>query len=305
MRHKGGMGNAGSSGSAPRAAVAPHDQQHEATTPQQGHAASSQQEPSITIWQATLDDPIALYTLILAVATTLLWLFTAGLWYVTFRLSRDAKTTAETQADKMERSIEEAGRAAGAMERISESMAINAVQVVKSVEIMGANAEVQRTFGMMNMRAYIDVLIGHAIPQTDRTVFEAIPYMTNSGNTPARNIRWKIAADVLPVPLPDDFTFPLGDESTGQNTLGSLKGGNFSATIKRRVPDSEVAAIKAGVGSALYCWGVISYTDMFKKRRRTEFAQMIYWEPTGEVREDGFRPENVKGYHLERHSRTT
>lgn len=218
--------------------------------------------------------------------------------WLTFRETR-------AQSGDFKLSLNEANRSATAMEGVAESMARNVEHVVKSVEIMSDNADVQREFGMMNMRAYIDILIGDAVYQTDHTVFEAAPYMTNSGNTPARKVRWKIAADVLPVPLPDDFAFPLGDESIGENTIGSLKGGSFSATIKRRVPDSEVAAIKAGDGQALYCWGVVSYIDMFKKRRRTEFAQMLYWVPSGERREDGSRPEQVKGYHLERHSRTT
>ncbi len=51
----------------------------------------------------------------LVVATTGLWAFTAALWKATVGLSRDAKKSGADQAERMERSITEAARAAEAM----------------------------------------------------------------------------------------------------------------------------------------------------------------------------------------------
>jgi hypothetical protein len=219
--------------------------------------------------------------------------------YLTFQETRD-------QSSDISRSVSEAAKSAAAMESVAKSMAVNAEQVIESVKIMGDDAEVQRTFGMMNMRAYIDVVIGGALYQTPNLRFQAEPFMKNTGNTPARKIGWRIAADILPVPLPADFSFPLPPKSsTGSNVLGSLQGGGMVAVVPDRVADADVAAIKGGHPKALYVWGVITYEDMFRKKHTTEFAQQLYWERTGEVREDGTAPEIVKGFHLERHNRTT
>ncbi|MEA3050803.1 MAG: hypothetical protein QOG84_2639 [Sphingomonadales bacterium] len=67
-----------------------------------------------------MDDPLAFYSLILALSTTLLCIFTGALWWATYRLSKDAKESSEAQADKMERSIAEAGRSAEAMGKLAD-----------------------------------------------------------------------------------------------------------------------------------------------------------------------------------------
>jgi hypothetical protein len=53
--------------------------------------------PKETFWERTLNDPVALYTFILAVFTVVLALSTIGLWYVTWRTFSHAEKSAERQ----------------------------------------------------------------------------------------------------------------------------------------------------------------------------------------------------------------
>jgi hypothetical protein len=260
-------------------------------------------------WQATahktLDDPVALFTLGLFLATSGLWFFTARLWRATVRLSEDAKATGTDQADKMERSIAEAARSAFAMEGVANSMAINVNKITESVEISRAIARQQEVFSQAQMRAYIAVLIGGALYQTDRLNFEASPVILNTGNTPARNLRYRINADILPTILPDDFRFPLPPRlaNGGNNILGSQRDGTICAMVGRRVPPEQVSDIKAGIGQSLYVWGAIRYEDIFGKTHTCTFAQRLFWEQSGPVTEKGEIPEIIRGWHIHKHNR--
>jgi hypothetical protein len=99
--------------------IGPHPQPHDQGANQKTYTASAEHQPAVSLWQRTMDDPIAVYSLILAFSTTLLCLFTGALWWVTYRLSKDAKEGSEAQADKMERYIAEAANAAEAMGKLA------------------------------------------------------------------------------------------------------------------------------------------------------------------------------------------
>ncbi|HEY5710659.1 MAG TPA: hypothetical protein VIT38_02090 [Allosphingosinicella sp.] len=62
-----------------------------------------------------------LATLWLAFVTSLLAFFTYRLWSATTKLATEAKISGETQADKMERSIAEAAKAASAMAKMADA----------------------------------------------------------------------------------------------------------------------------------------------------------------------------------------
>lgn len=115
--------------------------------------------------------------------------------------------------------------------------------------------------------------------------FEGKPSLVNTGNTPARKVRIRIAADILPNPLPDDFGFSIPDELTGigEQTVGVRQPYVLSGIVKTFVPDPEVSAIKEGIKKALYVWGVVSYEDIFGNRHKTQFGQMLTWWPNGQV----------------------
>jgi len=201
-----------------------------------------------------MHDPVAF-------ATVLLVAVTAGLWFMTFLLWREAKETGKAQGDKMERS-------ARAMEGVAASMAINANQIVESVTL-------QRQFGERHLRAVIDVQIGFGVYQDANNIFQASPRLINVGNSVAKRVRWRIAAGILPVPVPDELKFRcLPKELMGGVSIGPHQDGFMTAYVSGRVPDAEVEDIKRGRGKALYVWGYLIYNDGFRLRRRTFVQQM-------------------------------
>lgn len=253
-----------------------------------------------------MDDPVAVYSLILAISTSLLCAFTGALWWATYKLSKDAKDSATAQADKMDQSVRQASRSAKAMEGVAVSMAVNAAQIVRSVEITDGIAKVQRDFSKMQMRAYVSVLIGGGLYQDHNLRFQCDPVLLNSGNTPARDVRFKIAADVLPFNLPPDFRFPMPREWGGGNILDPQQSGSLTAVVPERIPDAEAEDVKRGVGEkSLYVWGIIEYRDVFKKRHRRTFAQRIYW--IASAFDDDGNPTgwSTRGIYLPAHNRSS
>ena len=206
---------------------------------------------------------IATYTL---AAIGVLQLVVFGIQAV--QLARTVKSAGE-QAEAMERHIGQAERSAKAMEDI--------VSVIN----FGNHAA---------MRAYLTVIIGQAIYQEKREgqsdlKFEAKPILVNTGNTPARKIRIRIAADILPIPPPEEFEFPAPDEKLTKDAgvVGAHQNAIISGMVKDFVPYSEVAGIKEGLTKALCVWGFVTYEDMFGASHRTQFGQWITWLPDGKV----------------------
>jgi hypothetical protein len=168
----------------------------------------------------------------------------------------------------MERHIGEAARSATAMEKIANT-------------IKAGNQAV--------MRAYLAVNVGAAIYQERRVgqgdvKFEGKPNLLNTGNTPARNVNIRIQAAVLPMPIPDDYGFPLTDEPVkSAGVVGAHQTYLLSGVVKDFVPDHEVTAIKEGNGKALCVWGVVTYEDIFGDSHATKFGQWITWLPNNTV----------------------
>ena len=182
---------------------------------------------------------------------------------------RETVESAGEQAEAMERHIGEAARSATAMEKI-----------VTAIEV--GNKAV--------MRAYLTVVVGSAVWQERREgqsnlKFEGRTNLVNTGNTPARKVRVRIQADILPVPLPKDFEFPLPEEPTGSlgGTVGAHQTNIIGAAVKDLAPDAEVAAIKEGTEKALYVWGLITYEDMFGDAHTTKFGQWLTWWPNNQL----------------------
>src|SRR5207302_3943454 len=75
--------------------------------------------------------------------------------------------------------------------------------------------------------------------QTDLK-FEGRPSLLNTGNTPARNVRIRTAAEILPIPIPKDFQFALPDENEIKDAgvVGAHQTYIIGASVKDFVPDS-------------------------------------------------------------------
>jgi DNA-binding protein YbaB len=181
---------------------------------------------------------------------------------------RETVESAKEQSSAMERHISEAARSAKAMEGV--------VTVIRS----GNEAA---------LRAYLTVLIGTAIYQEKREgmvdlKFEAKPLLVNTGNTPARNLCMKKAADILPIPIPEDFKFPLPEEwITGVGAVGAHQNYTIGEVIDDYVPWGEVGAVKKGVTRALCIWGIVTYEDIFGVKHFTQFWQIINWQMDGQT----------------------
>jgi hypothetical protein len=175
------------------------------------------------------------------------------------------------QSDSMDRHIGEAARAASAMEQIAAT-------------IDKGNRAI--------MRAYISVTIGNALYQERRgpgqsdLKFEARPNIVNTGGTPARNVRIKSKADILPMPIPDDFAYPLPDDPAKPSfggVLGAHQTNIIFGGIEDFVPDDEVASIKQGTNKALCIWGAVTYEDIFGDSHTAKFGQIITWLPNNNI----------------------
>ncbi len=228
---------------------------------------------------------------IIAFGTLALAFFTFTLW----RATNSMLVSAREDGARMERSIDEASRAAIAMQSVAKSMEINAAEIVRSVKH-------QETFGQAQLRAYISVLIGGARYQDDTIRFEASPIIINTGHSPAKNLRYRISADILPVPLPADFKFPLPKDSRGSNLLGPQQTSQMIAVVAERIAEEDVERTKAAIGCSLYVWGRIRYEDIFGITRRCTFCQQIYWVALGPMIEDGTIPMNIRGWYLGKHN---
>ncbi len=143
--------------------------------------------------------------------------------YQAYKLRQTVESAGE-QAEAMERPIEEAARSATAMENIAAT-------------IQSGNQEV--------MRAYLTVTVGTALHQERREgqsdlKFEGRPQLLNTGNTPARKVRIRIAAEILPIPIPEGFAFPLPDMASGSKDAGIVGAHQtyiLAGTVKDFVPE--------------------------------------------------------------------
>lgn len=210
----------------------------------------------------------------------------------------DATRRAVSQTEETAEALRYAEASALAMSRVSETAVENAEQVRESVNQ-------QRTLGRMQVRPFLSIQIGRAEWQDSGHNFAAYPILHNTGQTPARNIQYRITAQVLPSVIYPEFKFWLPEKTGGNNTIGPTQTGTMMAVMPWRVPDDWVTPVKLGIHFSLYVWGVVAYDDNFGTRHRATFAQQIFWRRIGFMGEDGTIPEVVEGIFLGRHNRSS
>jgi hypothetical protein len=203
------------------------------------------------------------YTKYLAIFTFLLFVFTALLWLVTWRLSRDAKKSGESQAEKMESSINQATRTASAMEEVASATKANAVLIQGGMH--------------QQMRAYISVDVGTATYQENTLKFAASPVLANTGFTPARKVSYWISADILPGNTSTDFNFPVGEAKVTDVGMSPRQSYVVNGVVSKFYPDPEVAQIIKGDAERLFVWGVVTYEDVFGGRWDTRFCHSYHF----------------------------
>jgi len=202
---------------------------------------------------------------ILAAFTILLALFTLALWSATAALADDAKESGIAQAERMEKSINEAANAAKAMDELAKATK--------------RNTDLLEPMLQKQMRAYLTVESEGPTYQTAYLRFAGALAISNSGLTPARNISYWVNCDVLPVPLPTDFSFPR-PEIVIQTDLGisPRQQLNFNTLMSRRIPDEDILDTLSGESRRFYVWGEVAYDDISGAARRiTKFCHSFFW----------------------------
>jgi hypothetical protein len=175
--------------------------------------------------------------------------------------------TAIEQSKSLERSVGEAGRSATAMETVAKEIAVSSQAAVASVSAINQERPTKK--------------------------FQAIPSIVNAGLTPAHKVSFQADAAILPVPLPDDFTFPLPDTPNGTSVIGPRQNITVSPIVKDFVDDAEVEGNKSGnQGKGLYTWGIFTYQDIFGKPQYTRWCHLYTW-PDGKT---------TWGYYANRHN---
>lgn len=191
------------------------------------------------------------------------------------------------QTEHMGKTVGEYARTADAMNSVAEQIAISAAAATASISAI-----------QQQMRAYLCAMIGEAVPQ-DRTKnlrFQASVSILNAGLTPAYKVQFISNSAILPVPLPEDFPFPLPEKMIGGPVLGPRQAPFLiKGPIIEFVDDSEVEDIKNASGKALCIWGTVKYRDVFGQPQSTDFCQMYTFFPDGKV----------MGYYMEPHSDAT
>jgi hypothetical protein len=247
-------------------------------------------------WAQLFLTEIKITDVLLVLFTGLLWWSTHKLWLSTHNVSQAALE----QVKDMKSSIAESVRAANAMEKVAEAIAISAKAATKSVETSSEFSAQQRTFARLQMRAYLSVGIGGATYQDEKGLFfEARPVLVNDGYTPAHKIRYWARADILPWPLAPEFSFPTSGQATSySSSLAARHSFILNARVPDYVPAEDVDSIKHSLGirpKRLCIWGKVSYEDIFGEDHFTNFCHGMYWMGEGEK-------EGIFGNYSDRHN---
>lgn len=194
----------------------------------------------------------------------------------------DARAASDQQAKDIQASIAEAAKSARAMEDVALSMASNAKSVRRSVAISKKIAATQERAIELQSRPYLSVFLDRGFYQDANHVFEITAVIRNHGNTPAYDVSFLATLDIIPIPIPEGFTYPLTEANASASASLIAPGTTKLITriVPQKIPASEVEGIKRGVPpKTLAMWGVVNYRDAFDKPRYVKFAFTLYWQP--------------------------
>jgi len=201
---------------------------------------------------------VAGFTIVLAISTIGLWLATNKLWEAGEKQFGLLSEGAISQAADTHAAIKESARAATAMESVASTIQSNATN---------------------QLRAYISVLAGTIIEQTDEVNFEFQPHFFNAGFTPAYDVIVYAKAEVLPFPLPSDFDFSVPENAEASVSVLGFQQHTFTAAgLSRKLSADEIAEIKRpNANRRIYNYGHVTYRDLFGNPRRTNFCFYTIW----------------------------
>lgn len=197
------------------------------------------------------------------------------------------------QADSLAKSAYHLGESANATYQSASAMEKIADKIAASTEAATASVSAINK----QMRDYLFVLVGSGTVQNraNNWKFASSPTLRNAGNTPAHKVSFKIKTAILPVPLPEDFTFPLPSEPTGGSPIGPHQDTTLNAIADDFCADEEVENVKIGAkGKTLYVWGIVTYQDVFGENHFTKFCHTVNFVRIG-------TEDRVTGFYIGRH----
>ena len=208
--------------------------------------ANTQARPLEVFWQATIEDPVAFYTMILAIATIGLWIFTALMWRVTRRAVIGGESAAQA--------------------------AVRAAQAAEN-SLAHARASADR---QQRPYVFMDIRLFRQLRAQAGAVNEAIQIEVtwkNMGVTPARRATACLGMQAFDGPMPEDFDFHDLIEPT---MVGSI-GPGATIVSRYRLPVAQFGT--PGAYRQVYYWGWLEY-DGFDEapRSRTEICAKLEWD---------------------------
>ena len=244
-------------------------------------------EDAIESQRNSSENLATLATLIVASVTAILAYYTYKLWDANKTLVEGAARTAAAQSDDMKCSIAEATRAADAMQNVAEATRANAVLMQDILH--------------KQMRAYVAVNTGTAAYQDGNLRFASSPLITNTGFTPARNVRNRVMAAILDTHLPADYKFcDSANMSPHDATLSPRQTFTITGVVSDRYEDAEVELIMRGMAKRLYVWGTVTYDDVFGGSWETHFCHNFNFYRANEKEE-----WKVNAFYTSSHNSTT
>jgi len=148
------------------------------------------------------------------------------------------------------------------------------------------------------LRAYVGVTINTAVYQErDKEIrFECSPAVTNTGKTPAHEVKYRNNIGILKEPLPTGYTFAAGQDEVGEYVLGLNSPMVMNVIMEDYIDQQDVESIMSGIaGRALYCWGKVTYKDVFGDAQFTEFCHRMYFVANAK---DPLKPEAPTTYRV-------
>ena len=251
------------------------------------HANQTADDRVVTRWTILLTSLLVLANFLMVVVAILQWRTLNAQKEAMIAQERALRDTigkmgsiADSQSEDMQASITEAARAAGEMRKIADGVAVSAQAAEDSVKAL-------RELTGTQSRAYLCVTVGSATYQERQKElkFGADPILINTGHTPARKVTYRAVSEVLPLPLPSDFKFPLPELTASSDMdLAPQQRIDLHAIVRDYVDERDVPGIKnLTLKRALYVWGTVNYEDVFGNKRFTNFCQILLWRPDNTV----------------------
>jgi hypothetical protein len=127
------------------------------------------------------------------------------------------------------------------------------------------------------LRAYLSVETGKYLRQSQkhRLHFEFRPTLKNNGQTPASNVRVVSRVDIDIPQISPAFNYFIPPQPGSVTTIGTGQDRFTSSVFPRNLTIPEMREIRKGT-KCFHVWGNVTYTDIFKIERHTNFSYIIF-----------------------------